>query len=67
MCHGCRMPITDMDKLDKHYVKGVSCPKCFAKKSPNQKKRYAERQKQIDLAKLRNQKHIGAVSQTRKK
>ncbi|MDB3947776.1 rhodanese-related sulfurtransferase [Gammaproteobacteria bacterium] len=67
MCHGCRMPITDMDKLDKHYVKGVSCPKCFAKKSLNQKKRYAERQKQIDLAKLRNQKHIGAVSQTRKK
>ena len=67
MCHGCRMPITDMDKLDKHYVKGVSCPKCFAKKSPNQKKRYAERQKQIDLARLRNQKHIGAVSQTRKK
>ena len=67
MCHGCRMPITDMDKLDKHYVKGVSCPKCFAKKSPNQKKRYAERQKQIDLAKLRNQKHIGAVSHTRKK
>ena len=67
MCHGCRMPITDMDKLDKHYMKGVSCPKCFAKKSPNQKKRYAERQKQIDLAKLRNQKHIGAVSQTRKK
>jgi UPF0176 protein len=67
MCHGCRMPITDMDKLDKHYVKGVSCPKCYAKKSPNQKKRYAERQKQIDLARLRNQKHIGAVSQTRKK
>ena len=67
MCHGCRMPITDMDKLDKHYVKGVSCPKCFAKKSPNQKKRYAQRQKQIDLARLRNQKHIGAVSQTRKK
>ena len=29
MCHGCRMPITDANKLEKEYVKGVSCSKCF--------------------------------------
>ena len=59
MCHGCRMPITDHDKYSEHYKRGVSCPNCFDKKTSNQKKRYAERQKQIDLAKLREEKHIG--------
>jgi len=59
MCHGCRMPITDFDKDSEHYQRGVSCPNCFNKKTPNQKKRYADRQKQVDLAKLRNESHIG--------
>ena len=67
MCHGCRMPITDQDKLEEEYVTGVSCPNCFNTKTPDQKKRYADRQKQIDLAKLRNEKHIGAVLQSSKK
>lgn len=60
MCHGCRMPITESDKNSEHYERGISCPNCFNKKTPDQKKRYAERQKQVDLAKLRNEKHIGA-------
>ena len=67
MCHGCRMPITDEDKHGKEYERGVSCPNCFDKKTPDQKKRYADRQKQVDLAKLRNEKHIGATFQSRKK
>ena len=60
MCHGCRMPITESDKNSEHYERGISCPNCFNMKTPDQKKRYAERQKQVDLAKLRNEKHIGA-------
>ena len=67
MCHGCRMPITDFDKDSEHYEKGVSCPNCFDKKTPEQKKRYADRQKQVDLAKLRNEKHIGANFKLNKK
>ena len=59
MCHGCRMPITDKDKLTKEYIRGVACPSCFNKKTPEQKARYMSRQKQVDLAKKRNQKHIG--------
>ena len=59
MCHGCRMPITESDKNSEHYKRGISCPNCFNKKTPAQKKRYAERQRQVDLAKLRNEKHIG--------
>ena len=60
LCHGCRMPITESDKNSEHYERGISCPNCFNRKTPDQKKRYAERQKQVDLAKLRNEKHIGA-------
>jgi len=67
MCHGCRMPITDADKLEEEYVRGVSCLNCFYEKTPDQKKRYADRQKQVDLAKLRNEKHIGAILQSSKK
>ncbi len=59
MCHGCRMPITESDKNSEHYERGISCPNCFNKKTLDQKNRYAERQKQVDLAKLRNEKHIG--------
>ena len=67
MCHGCRMPITDADKLKEEYERGVSCPNCFYEKTPEQKKRYADRQKQVDLAKLRKEKHIGASYQSIKK
>ncbi len=67
MCHGCRMPITKTDKYSQKYQRGVSCPNCFDHKTPNQKKRYADRQKQVDLAKLRNEKHIGAKHSSNKK
>ena len=59
MCHGCRMPITEKDKTSKKYIKGVSCSKCFDKTTEDQKLRYMTRQKQVDLAKKRNQRHIG--------
>ncbi len=59
MCHGCRMPISEKDKKSSKYMKGVSCSNCFDKKTDEQKSRYMSRQKQIDLAKQRNQKHIG--------
>ena len=59
MCHGCRMPITDIDKKSISYIKGVACPKCFAKKKKKQKSRYMSRKKQIDLAETRNKKHLG--------
>jgi UPF0176 protein len=37
MCHGCRMPITEADKLEEEYVRGVSCPNCFNTKTPIKK------------------------------
>ena len=59
MCHGCRMPITEKDKESNKFIKGVACPSCFDKTTQEQKNRYMSRQKQVELAKERNTKHIG--------
>jgi UPF0176 protein len=60
-CHGCRHPITDSDKQAPEYLAGVSCPRCFSQLTDDQKVRFAERQKQIELAKQRDEAHLGAL------
>ncbi|MEM7429624.1 MAG: rhodanese-related sulfurtransferase, partial [Pseudomonadota bacterium] len=62
MCHACRFPITDEDMRSDKYEKGVSCPRCWAEKSDAQKKRYAARQKQMDIASARGKIHLGHVA-----
>jgi UPF0176 protein len=59
MCHACRMPIDDDDMKSKKYSEGISCPHCYATHSEERKERFAERQRQIKLAKTRNEKHLG--------
>ncbi len=59
-CHGCRYPITEADKASELYLEGVACPRCYHKQSPEQRKRFTERQKQIQLAKQREELHLGA-------
>jgi UPF0176 protein len=59
-CHACRMPITEADKTSAKYEIGVSCPHCYGQKSPEQKRRFAEREKQIELSKTRGENHIGS-------
>ena len=66
MCHGCRMPITELDKTSEKYIRGVACPNCYESTTNEQKKRYLSRQKQVDLAKKRNQKHIGPKDEVQK-
>jgi UPF0176 protein len=58
-CNACRMPITEADKASNTYEKGVSCPHCYAKNTPEQKQRFSEREKQMELAKQRGETHIG--------
>ena len=58
-CHACRRPITEADKTSEKYQLGVSCPKCFDFSSETQKQRFAERQKQIELARARGEQHRG--------
>lgn len=58
-CHGCRHPITEEMKGSEYYVPGVSCPLCYKERTPERKKRSAQRQLQIDLAKKRGTCHLG--------
>lgn len=58
-CHACRLPISEQDKLSPHYQKGVSCPNCHDKVSLEDKARFTERQRQIELAAARGEDHIG--------
>ena len=58
-CYGCRYPITEAEKLLPTYVKGVSCLYCAKSTSFEQKQRFAERQKQISLAKQDGRSHLG--------
>ncbi|WP_417458543.1 rhodanese-related sulfurtransferase [Kordiimonas sp.] len=59
MCRACRRPISEEEKTLPEFVEGVSCPYCHEETTPEQKERFAERQKQIMLAKKRGEKHIG--------
>ncbi len=59
-CHACRLPITDEDMDDARYQPGVSCPSCFDTLSAKAKQRFAEREKQMQLAKQRGETHLGS-------
>ena len=66
MCHGCRMPIREEDKTHPNFAEGISCHHCHDRMSDSQRARYTERQKQIELAKARNENHIAADVQAAK-
>ena len=58
LCRGCRYPICEKDKSSSLFREGVSCPRCHDQTTDQQKARFAERQKQIELARQRDDRHI---------
>ena len=54
LCRACREPLSPADCESPHYRRGVSCARCHDRTSPAQKARFAERQRQIDLARTRD-------------
>ena len=58
-CFACRRPITDKDMASEKYQPGVSCPHCHDDLTPAQRRRFSERQRQVELAVSRGEKHIG--------
>lgn len=65
MCHACRRPVNEEEKSSPHYAQGVSCPYCYDETNEDQRARFAERQKQIKLAKARGEQHIGVTRHSR--
>ncbi|RWA72994.1 rhodanese-related sulfurtransferase [Mesorhizobium sp.] len=61
LCRACRHPLTAEDRLSAKYAVGVSCPHCFEARSDEDRARYAERHRQVELAQMRGSKrHIGS-------
>lgn len=56
-CHACRMPISVEGRQSPHYAPGISCPHCWDNLSEKTRRSAIDRQKQIELAKARNQPH----------
>lgn len=60
LCRACRRPLSAGDLAAPEFVEGVSCPHCLAERGDAQRERYAERQRQEELARARGRTHIGA-------
>ncbi len=58
LCRACRNPIDEIAMESPEFENGISCPQCFNKTTREQKENFAERQKQIELAKSRGDKHL---------
>jgi len=58
-CFACRFPLTEDEMKSEHYVKGVSCHRCHENVTDEQRARFAERERQIQLAEQRGENHIG--------
>lgn len=56
-CHACRTPVSPEDMQSVHYSPGISCPHCWDSLSEKTRAGARERQKQIELARLRNEPH----------
>ena len=60
LCRSCRRPIGDAEKSSDKFEAGISCPHCFDGLTEARKQGFAERQRQVELARQRSQVHIGA-------
>ena len=61
LCHACRQPILPEDKARPEYEEGVSCHQCVHDTTEDAKDRFRERQKQMRLAAMRGETHMGSL------
>lgn len=57
-CHACRRPISAADKQRPEYERGACCHHCVDEYAPSDRNRFRERQRQLDLARARGEKHF---------
>ncbi|MGX5826744.1 oxygen-dependent tRNA uridine(34) hydroxylase TrhO [Mesorhizobium sp. 43Arga] len=61
LCRACRHPLTASELASSKYAAGISCPHCFDARTDEDRQRYAERQRQVELAQARGKgPHIGS-------
>jgi UPF0176 protein len=60
LCRACRRPLTAADRLSPNFREGVSCEDCHDERTEEDRARYAERHRQVELAAARGANpHIG--------
>jgi len=61
LCRACRHPVTPEERKSLKFQEGISCERCFDSRSGADRARFAERQKQVELAARRGAgRHIGS-------
>ena len=60
LCRACRRPVTAAGRLSPKFCEGISCERCHDSRSDQDRARYAERHRQVELAALQGLKHIGS-------
>jgi UPF0176 protein len=61
LCRGCRMPVSAAGRASPLYIEGVCCARCHDARDQAQRQRYAERQRQMELARQRGVSHLGQM------
>ena len=61
LCFACRRPLSQQEKESPDYRAGVSCSRCIGEFSDQDRERFAERARQIVLAKERGEEHVGSI------
>jgi UPF0176 protein len=62
VCPNCNVVVNDDARAAEGYVAGVTCADCFDTITEERRARFAERQRQIELAAERGTHHLGRVS-----
>ena len=64
LCRGCRLPVDEVGRASPHYVEGVCCARCHDRRDDDQRERYAERHRQMEIARKRGEAHLGTIRKT---
>jgi UPF0176 protein len=59
LCHAGGLPLAPEDRQLASYVEGVSCVHCLGRFSDADRRRFADRQRQMKLAAARGELHLG--------
>ena len=60
LCRACRHPLTPAERASPKFSPGISCDYCHDSRTDADRARYAERQRQVELAARRGREHIGS-------
>lgn len=60
-CHGCRRALSAEDMGLPEYEPGICCARCIDTINDQQREQFAERRRQVALARERGDQHIGAI------